>query len=226
MATFKLGAFVTDISGSIGGTTFKRGTGNRIILNKTRGASRNKLLSNPALQKNTALFRKWALTSAQEKSEWATLALNFLFPDKYGVPKHLTGRQLFNKLSIQLSVAGLTIENPSEISNNIPELFLSNFNISATDYTTELLAFVNPSQGIYLVQLEVSLEILKAPTFTRRQIIFFAFANAGANLNIRQALLTRYPYINAQYAVRAYVTMMNESGFRGPTASIEATWTS
>lgn len=224
MATFKLGAFVTDITGSIGGTTFKRGAGNKIILNKTRGASRTKLLKNPALQRNASIFQQFSLLAESVKAEWATVALNFEFPDKYGVPRNLTARQIFNKLHLQLATATQTPIEPATVTSTVPPISELNFDVARNLSLAEIqVSFTGASIWI-LVQIEVSSNRNKTPTFTRRAYLIQQLANDGAGFDISEFLNNQYGYLNENYLLRIYVTLMNESGFRGPTIFKNANW--
>ena len=60
MATFKLGAIITDIAGSIGGTTLKRNGSYKVIMNKSSGSAYSPLLQNRALSYLGSIFKAWA----------------------------------------------------------------------------------------------------------------------------------------------------------------------
>jgi hypothetical protein len=222
MATFKLGAFVTDISGSIGGTTFKRGTGNKILLNKTRGASRNSLLKNNALPKNAQVFRAYNQLSTTEKEKWEGIKNNYQFPDKYGVYRSITARQLFNKLNLQLSPANQMVTNADTVFDSVPTSFASYFQIDPNTETADISVFTTPAQGYILFQIEVSSKPLTNPKFTRRKITAFAVGNIGPIFNIYAELMRDFPYLNSNYYVRAYITNMNTTGFKNTPITIDA----
>ena len=131
MAVIRLGSIVTDIAGSIGGTTFRRtGTGHAVYNKQGRQvksafakASRKNQLGN--------IFSNWYNITESEREQWAINASNYPIKDKFGSTKYLTGRQLFTKLNAQLLPANRT-SNVSEFDTFV-ELAPTNiqyFNIS------------------------------------------------------------------------------------------------
>lgn len=224
MAIFKLGAIVTEIAGSIGGTTFKRGAGNRIIMNKTSGTSSSRLLLNNQLNPIRVIFQKWKMFDDTHRADWNLIALDYQFPDKFGVLRNLTGRQLFTKLNIQLLPVGSSILEADQVGNIIYDVTIDNFTIATDLSSAELQYVVDTDSSWVLVQLEVSLKTLMAPIFTRRKVTAFAFLDGAGGFDILAALLEQFPFINSSYNVRAFVTSMNESGFKNVSIYKDAVW--
>lgn len=102
MATFKLGAFITDIAGSVGGTTFRRGSNFRTIYNKQGTQIKSAFATASRKNQLGNIFASWYLLDEETKNQWAVNASLYPVKDKYGAEKFLTGRQLFTKLNAQL----------------------------------------------------------------------------------------------------------------------------
>jgi len=225
MAIFKLGAMVTDIVGSIGGTTFRRGSQNSAVYNKSNGASRSLLKKNLQLGPIAKIFRQWRELSPEIKSTWTAAALLYQFPDKFGVLKNLTARQLFTKLNIQLLVVNSSVLQGDDIDNNTAIIEIQNFDIDSNLASAELQIGVLSFASWVLVQIEVSKNKLFAPTFTRRKVSAFMWVENGGGFDIINQLIAQYPYIDNTYNVRAFVTPMNYYGFKGATVYQDGTWT-
>ena len=108
MAVIKLGSIVTDIAGSIGGTTFRRTTTGHAVYNKQ--GRQVKSAFSKASRKNQLgnVFRNWYNLSESEREQWALNASTYPLKDRFGNTKYLTGRQLFTKLNAQLLPANAT----------------------------------------------------------------------------------------------------------------------
>ena len=118
MAVIKLGSIVTDIAGSIGGTTFRRTSTGHAVYNKQGRQVKSAFA--PASRKNALgnIFASWYLLSESEQNQWNTNASKYPLKDKFGNTKYLTGRQLYTKLNAQLLPAGTT-SNPAEFDTYV-----------------------------------------------------------------------------------------------------------
>lgn len=108
-ALLKMGPLVTDIRGSIGGTTFARNRGGMY-------ARARVVPINPSTARQTAvraalgaLAQAWTtvLTDVQRAS-WELYASNVLIPNKLGEPRALSGQQMYvrtNTLALDCGIA-------------------------------------------------------------------------------------------------------------------------
>lgn len=224
MAIFKLGAFVTVIVGSIGGTNFKRGASNVIVSNKSFGGSRTTLRQNDKLNFIAGIFKQWSQLTQSLRDDWNQVTLSYFFPDKFGVMKNLTGRQLFSKLSIQLLPVGATVPEPDQINNTLSELTIDNFDLTIVPFKAELQMTVTGLENYVLVQIEVSKKLLLAPIFSRRKVTAFVLAEGAIGFDFTSEILEQFPYINDTYRVRAFVTLMNPSGFKNVAVYVDGDW--
>jgi hypothetical protein len=215
MATFQLGAIVTAIAGSIGGTTLKRNGGYKVMMNKSSGTPYSRSYDNPALYYLPFIFKSWATASQVERDGWNALALTYTFPDKFGTLRNITGRQLFIKLNSQGWALNKALMNFDEVTAVLPE-----WSIDTVFFDPELDSFTfsvnnsNTGDNYYYLYLELSLNQLQAPTFISRKVINVATIAGNSAVNIINAVREAYPYFNNKYYYRLYVQQVNTSGFK------------
>lgn len=222
MATFKLGAIITDIAGSIGGTTLKRNGSYRVIMNKPSGSAYSRLLRNKAISYLGSIFKAWAFLDTAVKEAWNTAALSYTFPDKFGTLRNLTGRQLFIKLNSQNYINDNTIIDPADITSEVPVFVLEEF--IYTENTEEFTVTTSNSPalaGTYLYMFEVSLQPLHAPAFIAREIVDMYTDSANISRDVTAKFLEKFPYWTPAYKARVYVTVMNSVGFRSVMQSAD-----
>jgi hypothetical protein len=224
MAIFKLGAFITAIVGSVGGTNFKRGANNSIVTNKSFGGSNSKLKSNARLNPIANIFKAWSLLDDGVRSDWNDAALDYTFPNKFGDLVNLSGRQLFTKLNIQLLPVGSTVLDATIINNNINTISVDNFTLEMNPFNVELQMQCDGDDTWILVQLEISQNVLLAPIYNRRKITAYIFGEGAIGFDLSDEVFSQYPFINENYNVRAYVTVMNIYGFKGVPIFSDGTW--
>jgi hypothetical protein len=222
MAIFKLGAVVTAIVGSIGGTTFKRGKNNLIVMNKSFGGSKNKLLQNAQLNPIARIFKLWTGLDSAIKTDWNNAAAIFLFPDKFGVEKHLSGRELFIKLNIQLLPVGIYIEDPVGITSDIGDVTFSNVLVDVSNQTLTFDTFTTGMFTLFTVQAEINLGPLASPVFSRREIIYNSQASGSTPEEIGAQFFGKFPYYDNNYNARLYFTLYNVFGFKSVPTYINA----
>lgn len=215
MATFKLGAIITDIAGSIGGTTLKRNGGYKVIMNKSSGSPYSRSYNNPSLQYLPFIFKSWSRLAEPEKAAWKEQALLYTFPDKFGTLRNLSARQLFVKLNAQRWV-----DTPSFVDVYAISSFTENFTLGNVIYEP-LAPFFNISvdgnySGVqkYYVYLEISLQPLRAPSFVSRKVIGVYELEAGSGTDIFEDVLKAYPFFNKNFNARLYICAVNNSGFK------------
>ena len=215
MATFKIGGIITDIAGSIGGTTLKRNGSYKVIMNKSSGTPYSRSYNNPSLQYLPFIFKSWSLLDNAEKAAWDAQALNFTFPDKFGSLRNLTGRQLFVKLNAQR-----WLDTPSFVDVSTISSFTENFSLEYAVYEPLAPFFNIYVQGDYsgfqkyYVSIEISQQPLRAPSFISRKVIGKYELPAGSGVNILDDLLKAYPFFNKNYNARLYICAVNNSGFK------------
>ena len=138
MATFKIGAIITQISGSIGGTTFRKSANSNIIYNKQKRQNLSRNNNNSKSFINGFYFKAWGNLQEDERQGWNDIAPLYQFEDKFGDPKTLTGRQFFTKMQCQLN-RPLEITRSKDI-DPLPPVFV--FSDIILDYGGEIFLIV------------------------------------------------------------------------------------
>lgn len=225
MAVIKLGAFVTAISGSVGGTTFKRNGSNVVMLNKVGGASKSKTYLNKRLNGLSNIIRSWTALSGTNKASWNDEATKILFPDKFGGTKYLSGRQLFTKLNGQLLVIPDNKSSASGIVTSVGEIIVQDI---YWDYTSPLWQITTELATADIVWVLFQIEIwqggFRSPTFTAREVFFRQYNEGLLDSDVKNSVLNKYPFLTEDYQVRIYVTAMNTWGFRSTPYVKLVTW--
>lgn len=215
MATFKLGAIITDIAGSIGGTTLKRNGSYRVIMNKPSGSTYSRLLQNKAVSYLGSIFKAWAFLNTETKEAWNTAALSYTFPDKFGTLRNLTGRQLFIKLNSQRYAYNSAIIDPTTLDSTLPPfLFTDAQKVPGANQLFLEIFCEDTSIITYSVMAEVSLKSLHAPTFISRKVFTHVVYQGNGNTDIFTLFIQNFPYYTEQYNARLYVYQLNSSGFK------------
>ena len=134
MAVIKLGSIVTDIAGSIGGTTFRRTSTGHAAYNKQGRQVKSAFAKASRKNELGNIFSNWYNLSEREREQWAINASTYPLKDKFGNTKYLTGRQLYTKLNAQLLPANET-SNVSEFDTfvELAPASINSFDISMSE---------------------------------------------------------------------------------------------
>lgn len=150
MAVIKLGSIVTDIAGSIGGTTFRRTSTGHAVYNKQGKQVKSAFAKASRKNELGNIFSSWYNITESEREQWALNASTYPLKDKFGNTKYLTGRQLYTKLNAQLLPAnGTSNVNNFDTFVELADTQLETFDIS----TSELSLYIDGefvSQIIYV----------------------------------------------------------------------------
>ena len=215
MATFKLGAIITDIAGSVGGTTLKRNGSYKVIMNKPSGSTYSRLLMNRAISYLGSIFKAWAFLDAPVKEAWNTAALSYTFPDKFGTLRNLTGRQLFIKLNSQRYAYNSAIIDPTTLNSTLPPfLFTDAQKVPGANQLFLEILCDDTSIITYSVMAEVSLKSLHAPTFISRKVFTHVVFQGNGITDVFTPFIQNFPYYTEEYNARLYVCQLNSSGFK------------
>jgi len=137
MATFKLGAIITDVAGSIGGTTIRRTPNGHTMYNKQGTQVKSAFAEKNKRVQLSSVFSSWARLSEPEKTTWKDLAVLYPQKDKFGGLKQLTARQFYTKLNAQLVPVGAYVN----LNNFDPTISDAVVGSVVLDANTEVFAF-------------------------------------------------------------------------------------
>ena len=150
MAVIKLGSIVTDIAGSIGGTTFRRTSTGHAVYNKQGRQVKSAFAKASRKNELGNIFSSWYNLTENEREQWALNASVYPLKDKFGNTKYLTGRQLYTKLNAQL----LPAKQTSDVKSFDPFVELADTQLETFDISSgELSLYIDgqfDSQIIYI----------------------------------------------------------------------------
>lgn len=150
MAVIKLGSIVTDIAGSIGGTTFRRTSTGHAVYNKQKRQVKSAFAKASRKNQLGNIFSSWYNLTEKVRNQWAYNASIYPLKDKFGNTKYLTARQLYTKLNAQL----LPANDKSDVNNFDPFVELAAIDLYSFDISNNKLdLYVNGSfdlQHIYI----------------------------------------------------------------------------
>lgn len=95
MAIARPGPLLTALSGTIGGVTFKNTRRGCVVTSAPRPLRKQSELLLETQARWSNLRRTWYELTDQERLNWNTAAANYLRPDRLGVPRTISGLQLF-----------------------------------------------------------------------------------------------------------------------------------
>jgi hypothetical protein len=216
MAIFQLGALVTEIVGSIGGTTFKRQGSSRVMMRKSNGASRSRLLQNPRLGQNASIFKKWRNLSPGDQTEWGGIASSNTVKNKFGENVYISGTNFQRKMDLQVNFLGL-VPNPSTWSPNIGVIGFDGNPILDWENNTFGVTFSSDEVGSANValMLEFSLQPLNAPIFISRGVFYNGSFGMSSTENVFAEFSSFYGITENVYNFRMYAYVYTESGVVG-----------
>jgi len=221
MAVFQLGAIVTKIKGSIGGTAFKTQRATNVIYRKSNGYSKSKLLSNPALQYARYIFTRWAYLTPEQQSGWQNMAALIFFPDKFGNQVHISGRQLYTKTNLNLKKAAYFEDISPTFSTVIPVLDVEDGVINpVSKYLTLGVEYFDNATAYVEVSAQVSVNNLQSPVYNRRETLIFPLVTGAELLDLGAQFFAKFPYVTNGYNVRLYVTPVNIYGIKGTPIAV------
>ena len=229
MAVAKLGAIVTGIAGSIGGTTFRRGRAVLVMQNKSRGRSRSSTLTNPALTKFSTSISAWSKLPAGTRSLWAVAAQQFQFPDKFGTLKYLTPRQLFLKLNADLTYFGVPPRSPAGLDPTSAGVVVSSAELFLVEGNELIVKFIGTATANWRarIQFQKVPNFLASPVFNNRRAFYMpypatiAFPNFEFTFNPSDEGLG-YP-VQLGDMFNVFLTPINLSGFQAVTQVFQLT---
>ena len=225
MAVYQLGAIVTKIKGSIGGTAFKTQRATNVMFRKSNGYSRSKLLNNKALQYARYIFVRWGYLDPIIQSGWQNMAAIVFFPDKFGNQVHISGRQLYTKTNINLKQALYYESISPDFSMEIPVLDVEPAFINpATKFLSLGVEYFDGKTAYVEVSAQVSINNLQSPVYNRRETLIFPLVTGAELLQLGTEFFNKFPYVVDGYNVRLYVTPVNLYGIKGTPIAVPVNW--
>lgn len=121
MALVKYGMGITQMSGSIGGTTFARNSSGNYARSRTKPTNPNTALQQRVRNAVGMLSDRWSNTlTAGQRIAWALYASNVVMLNKLGESVHHSGYNHFQRSNSFLSQYGMTIIDAGPVVFELP----------------------------------------------------------------------------------------------------------
>lgn len=223
MANIKLGAIITDIAGSVGGSTFRRTPAGIVLYNKQGRQIKSAFSEFSRKNAIAVIFRGWEELIPSEKEQWAVCANLYPVKNKFGEEKNLTARQLYTKLNAQL----LPVQSFSDVSNFSTILFAPVVYFQPLDISSEsfILSWDGTASQSYLLvsMYQIRKNGSAKPTKAFRRT-YWANGPGNGPVDIYYSVLEQFPYLKAGDTFGINVQWMNQSGIISSvqSATVEA----
>jgi hypothetical protein len=220
MAVFQLGAGITGLVGSSGGTTFKRNKSANVWMNKSRGASRGRNLQNIRLGNNAVIFKSWNFLSNINKAAWNANAAATKVKDKFGNDVNISGVAFQRKCELSGVLVGATNIDPTTFTTDLNPYTIDSATINWSTRHLDVDVTAPDGQVNMCFMLEFTLKNLPAPQFTRRGVFYVEAIDGATMLDLWNPIIEKYPFLNGNYQIRLYTFQVNDTGW---SSVIEAT---
>lgn len=223
MAVIRLGVVVTGVSGSLGGSTFRRYRTGTALQRRSAGGSLIKLMQNNAIARNTTIIQAWSLFTPSEVNAWNVAAPNFPFPDKFGVMRPLSGRELYIKIACYANLLGLALPTPASLSSTVIPIAieLGAFNLSSGSCP---IRFADTVAGHYAtIQIALIRNINVTLPATRRKVLAVVNIGTTDEIDVYETIINQFPFIAPGQSVQIWATPYNNTSYRGVPVSSKTT---
>jgi hypothetical protein len=214
MAKVELGALLSNISGSIGGTTFRRTRTGFSAGRKSNGYSKNISLKNTSLGYLREVRNMWNLLEYEDKKRWNDKAAAITFPNKFGKEIYLTGRLLFIKANSPLAIIKKTYTDGSLFEKYLAVCSIEEFIVDVTANEAKFYLRYSDVKAYFFISFEIGRKAKNEPVFNRRKVVQRIETNIDIEVNIWSSIVELFPYIKVGDTVRIYVTPCNQYGYQ------------
>ena len=213
MANIKLGAIITNIAGSVGGSTFRRTPAGIILYNKQRQQIKSAFSKRAVKNRLGAILSGWSFLDGGTRSDWEDLAPLYPQLNKFGDSVTLTGRQFYTKLNAQL----IPVRESVDLATFNDVVFLGVVDSVTLDMAANnfIITFSTTVNTFFVLVSVYPLRSGGSPRPTRSA--FPTYADEPGNkedINIFGEFLTQYPNAEIGQTWGVNIRVMNSSGFQ------------
>jgi hypothetical protein len=226
MGKIQLSALVTNITGSIGGTTFRRTPRGTIAYNKQSRLITNAITSNVQRLNIGTIFSNWSRVDKNIQDQWKNVALQVPFVDKFGKNVFLTGRQLYTKCVSQGLVYPGISPNPFSFSTEVANPIISSVTASATNDEVTLFFEENFVLTKVTVGIKPKIRTGSVQPHAHYKVVGTALLNNTNEWNIGPIISELYDDVYAGRVYEVHVYAVNNSGITSPVTAIDFVVTS
>ncbi len=223
MASIKLGAVVADISGSIGGTTFRRTQSGHIAYNKQSKQLKSASNINSQRIKIGSIMQNWSNLSQATRDIWTYQATLYTFNNKFGEKKNISGRELFIKLNSQLLPLGESVSDPTLMESTVEFPQITSLSIGVDDTLAEVF-FLSTLTNVKICVSFYPLRKTKGVKPHAHFKVNKTYNVVGTNtIDVWTAFVNAFPLYSVGMNVGCNIYAVNEFGFKSPVTSIAVT---
>lgn len=219
MALVKMGGIVTEIAGSVGGSTFRRSKAGIQLYNKVFGNSYSQNSSNNAIARLNYIIQSWSNLSPSDQALWNTQGLRFTRKDKFGNTVNYTGRELYIAYNNNVDGTSIDVNNPSDISSSvaIPEVS----GVSVITLNSFVVEFDNYTSGDYAVlQVQVLGRETSAPVYKRYRILAKKEFDVSGQLDFINDVEREPWFAMKNQWLCCWFSYINDSGWRSSAVPV------
>lgn len=206
MAVARLGAIVTGLAGSIGGTTIRRIAGGISIYNRPMNSSLSQVQQNVNLVNLAGLSREYTTMPAPQKEAWRVFARGFTFPNRFGEQRQISGKSMWMKCNGSLLHFEEFVEIPDGLSINVPFIEITGLN---SDFNASNLVCVVASE-VGDARFFIRVAKLRFPgqqiIFTRQKVLASGFIIGATGVDLWAPIELQFGRINIgdEYSIAVY----------------------
>lgn len=214
MAQIQLGTIITDIKGSIAGTTFRKSQHAISVYNKIGRNFKNssKRNSKKGVFANTS--NDYNNLTDEQLAWWQNNAKRFKFLNKFGNEVIITARQLFMKLNLNLSVTGVSVPNTGSMVSEVQTTSIESVTINTTSQTATI-NITNTVDNCYICfAAKVVSKGRTTPNINKTEIIASFYKSRDMYFDIENEFFAKYPFVVAAQKIQISCYTINDFGFK------------
>jgi len=207
------GIGITQLSGSIGGTTYARNGSTNYARNKTVGVNPNTAEQVIARQNFTDVVSSWRALTAAEQLAWDVEALNFPYVNSLSQVYFLSGFGLYSKFNMNLANIGEAFISAPSPAGTVAQLTLGTVEFDGPLGAGFFLDFLaDPVAADSSLVVEMTRSFSLGARFTGRSMfkqvaVFAAGTGAPQDINAQYAAIFGAPVAGSK--VRSRVSLIN-----------------
>lgn len=221
MANIQLSALVTSISGSIGGTTFRRTPRGIVAYNKQPRLLTTANNINQRRFELGSVFQSWNNLPNNEKEQWQVIAQQVPFVDKFGKQYYLSNRQLYTKVKSQALIDPLVNPDPFNFVTDVDRPTLAGYEASVglEEIGVDLNGLQQGARVAFGVKPKIRTGSVKPHAHFRvQQVQTKGLSNSFDITSIVRGLV---PSLEVGQVFEVHVYVINASGMVSPTLAFD-----
>lgn len=221
MANIQLSALVTSISGSIGGTTFRRTPRGIVAYNKQPRLLTAANNINERRFQLGSVFQSWNNVPNSVKEQWQVVAQQVPFVDKFGKQYYLSNRQLYTKVKSQALIDPSVNPDPYNFLTDVDRPTLNYYEASAG--VEEILVTLNGLQQGAKVAFGVKPKIRTGSVKPHAHFRVQQVQTKGltGTFDITNIVKNQVPALVEGQVFEVHAYVINESGMVSPTLAFD-----